>query len=97
VLNSPELFRNVLTFSSYDELTHSIVVCCNPYSYVGIQYQWLRFESGPKVFGGLFFYCKFECGWGLEKTPLKRHGLIQLRSIKNVDSGIVSMNYEHHL
>jgi hypothetical protein len=24
MLNSPELFRNVLTFSSYDELTHSI-------------------------------------------------------------------------
>jgi hypothetical protein len=45
----------------------------------------------PKFFG-FFFFCKFECGWGLENTPSKRHGLIQLRSIKNVDSGIVSMN-----
>ncbi len=53
-------------------------------------YQWLRFESGPKVFW-VFFYCKIECGWVLENPSSKRHGLIQLRSIKNVDSGIVSM------
>jgi hypothetical protein len=39
-----------------------------------------------------FFYCKFECGWGLENTLSKRHGLIHFRSIKSAHSGIVSMN-----
>jgi hypothetical protein len=37
-------------------------------------------------------YCKFECGWALENTCSKRHGLIHFRSIKSVHSGIVSMN-----
>jgi hypothetical protein len=39
----------------------------------------------------LFVRCKFECGWLLEITQSKRHGLIQLRSINFVHSGIVSM------
>ena len=35
---------------------------------------------------------KFECGWALENTCSKRHGLIHFRSIKSVHSCIVSMN-----
>ena len=30
------------------------------------------------------FYCRFGCGWVLENTWSKRHGLIQLRSTKFV-------------
>ncbi len=37
----------------------------------------------------LFVRCKFECGLLLEITQSKRHGLIQLRSINFVHSGVV--------
>jgi hypothetical protein len=33
------------------------------------------------------FYCRFGCGWVLENTRSKRHGLIHFRSIKIVHSG----------
>ena len=39
----------------------------------------------------IFFYCKFECGQGLENTQSKRHSLIHLRKLKIADSSIVSM------
>jgi hypothetical protein len=40
----------------------------------------------------LFVRYKFECGWLLEIIQSKRHGLIQLRSISFVHSGIVSIS-----
>jgi hypothetical protein len=35
------------------------------------------------------FYCRFGCGWVLENTRSKRHGLIHFRSINIVHLGIV--------